>query len=142
MTDGGYLYTDENEARTSFNHLMNNYVQWQKLDFITIKDYHDKQIKKYQFNYNTADPNPRLNLKSIYSYNTSGNQFIKSYAFEYDDFNALPVYLSKKIDHWGYYNGHDYYVKPALETHYVNDRWWAPVVEGYFSEHAPTRVVT
>lgn len=29
----------------------------------------------------------------------------KKYSFEYDDFNAIPKYLSRERDHWGYYNG-------------------------------------
>ena len=53
------------------------------------------------------DFDKRMHLKSLlYS---SGNQTAYSYNFEYDRFDLLPSdYLTKKFDHWGYYNGIDY----------------------------------
>ncbi len=53
------------------------------------------------------DFDKRMHLKSLlYS---CGEQTAYSYNFEYDRFNLLPSdYLTKKFDHWGYYNGIDY----------------------------------
>lgn len=87
--------------------------------------------KSYNFNYNDNTPSAngqydRLNLSDIIvNINYDGNQYThdKKYSFEYDSFSELPNYLSKEIDHWGYYDGSTYvvpnfYTTSQFQTHY------------------------
>ncbi|WP_298303787.1 RHS repeat domain-containing protein [Flavobacterium sp.] len=46
----------------------------------------------------------RLNLYGVEIKNGS-NPSTSTYNFEYNNFNQLPNYISKAIDHWGYYKG-------------------------------------
>ncbi len=79
-----------------------------------------------KFTYNN-NPNERLNLLKVdtyaedYYYEPSvAKKF--TYKFTYNQFDSLPGYMSKKIDHWGYYNGVDYIVNSADFSNYKNQR--------------------
>jgi len=101
-----------------------NQLEWRKLDDIIVTDYNDNQINKYQLNYNLASQSNRLNLESINSFDKTNNAFEIAYAFEYDDFDALPSYLSKKFDHWGFFNGNDYIVNHSGNQNLPQEQWF------------------
>lgn len=85
-----------------------NSMNLEKLESIQIKHSgsHDMEdsVKTFSFTY---DYNSRMHLTSVNLNNT--NSSIYSYNFEYDRFDSIPSdYLTKKLDHWGYYNGIDF----------------------------------
>jgi YD repeat-containing protein len=90
--------TDVTDADLS-NHFGGNVSKWQKLTEINIPG-----LYKIKFNY-TESATTRLRLSSI---DYSINQVIdRSYGFTYNTM-YLPDYLSRKTDHWGFYNGRSY----------------------------------
>ena len=109
-------------------------LEWRKLNTLEVKDYHNRLIKSIDLNYSTPSNNHRLNLASI-DETGSGNETIGLYSFEYDNFNELPGYLSKKMDRWGFYNGTDYIVREYI--------FWEnggnPPSDDFFNEHDPSR---
>lgn len=55
-----------------------------------------------------ADTRMRLNLTSIQEYGSDGTTNKSPYSFTYNTSVVLPDrVVSKALDHWGYYNGHD-----------------------------------
>jgi YD repeat-containing protein len=69
-----------------------------KIDKLTIKDLAGQIKKTIDFNFVNI-PSQRLTLKNVLIDND------KAYAFQYHNMDLLPGYLSKSIDHWGYFNG-------------------------------------
>ena len=66
--------------------------------------YDNAQWTAFSLSYNSQS---RIHLTEVRSVNANGKVY--SYKFDYHNFNLLPSsYLTKKIDHWGYYNGMDY----------------------------------
>lgn len=55
----------------------------------------------------SGNTDERLNLNGL-TFKTLSNNKVSTYKFQYNNFNLLPSLLSKKTDHWGYYNGKDY----------------------------------
>ena len=95
--------TDEKGNGFGLEYLLNK-VKLSQLDNITInKDNTTKYVRLIR----NSNLNERLNLIRL----ENGNYFNGSwkpesvYKFEYNNFNSLPYYLSKAIDHWGYYKG-------------------------------------
>lgn len=82
-------------------------LKWRKLDRISING--NILSKEINFNYND-DPKTRLRLESLKS---SDDQ---AYEFSYIKFESLPNYLSKSVDHFGYYNGNDFSLDPGLHS--------------------------
>jgi hypothetical protein len=82
---------------------------WYKLDEISINT---NQKVKYVFNYNN-NSDERLFLESIDIeglYRSSLLDKYTAYKFGYNQPQLLPKYLSKKVDHWGYYKGSEYVI--------------------------------
>ncbi len=77
-------------------------LQWRKLDCITIYN-SNTVIKKINFHYD-ENSNQRLFLTG-FSETDSLNTNSKNYTFKYNNKEKLPSYLSRKTDHWGFYNG-------------------------------------
>ncbi|KUY19867.1 hypothetical protein BAZ12_03690 [Elizabethkingia miricola] len=84
-----------------WNNVYSNNQHWYKLDNISITDKAGKSIKNIIFNYNN-DPNNRLLLNSMIVND------IEKYSFSYNP-QKLPTYLSDATDHWGYYNGSNFF---------------------------------
>ncbi|HAF28300.1 MAG TPA: hypothetical protein DCG75_04550 [Bacteroidales bacterium] len=86
-------------------------LKWFKLNEIKIHNSIQQFVKKIEFNYNNSS-SQRLNLSSIDIYGSDGNwnpEAVKySYSFGYEQFDLLPKYLSKEVDHWGFFNNHEY----------------------------------
>jgi len=78
-------------------------LQWRKLNEIQIFDKNNNRlIKSFCFKYNNS-PSERLFLDSLVEYNNLKTNELK-YAFEYERREFLPPYISKRVDHWGYFN--------------------------------------
>ncbi|QMU65422.1 MAG: hypothetical protein GKR88_14770 [Flavobacteriaceae bacterium] len=119
------------------NHFTHDDMEWKKLDQIKIYNYNDKLVRSIGLEYHTIGNNLRLNLKAIHN-NIEANQIQTMYSFEYDRFNELPNYLSKKIDKWGFYNGQEYIVRS------MNYEGWTWALgqsppDDHFSEHDSSR---
>jgi len=68
----------------------------------------------FRFKYNTDESRMHLNEFCICN---SGSAVLQSYKFRYNQYDQLPHdYLTRAVDHWGYYNGTPYQL-PSL----VND---------------------
>ena len=99
------------------NYLAN--LHWKKLDGIAI---FGNLNKKILFRYNNS-LSQRLNLLGIdiisgdWPYNSPNYQKY-SFNFDYNRFNLLPGYLSKKEDHWGFNNGSSYTVNSDYSGYY------------------------
>lgn len=91
------------------HHFLNsaqNADQWYKLDDIVISDLHGNTIKNIKFNY-LENSTSRLFLTSLEEYDKNYTNR-KSYEFDYNN-TDLPEYCSQELDHWGYYNGENYF---------------------------------
>ncbi|MBB6274368.1 hypothetical protein HDF26_004842 [Pedobacter cryoconitis] len=80
--------------------------KWQKLDSISIFSKQSGFLKKVAFSY-SANEDTRLMLNSVKESGADGTSK-PEYTFKYDNSASLPSYTSRKVDHWGYYNGRDY----------------------------------
>ena len=107
----GKLVLDQNGQQVNFGGLLKqDFVMsrliWRKLKSIKLPT----QLVSFVFNDN--DVNQRLKLNNV----KIGD---KDYAFEYDRFDQLPQFISKAIDHWGYFNGTPYVTNPLnIDTYY------------------------
>ena len=88
-----------------------NLLKTSKLDEISIES-----LKKFKFQYN-SNINKRLQLASITEF--SNNKMIPYASFSYNTTLQLPVYLSTKKDHWGYFNNRE---ANAYNSSYYNLR--------------------
>ncbi|MFZ1455211.1 MAG: hypothetical protein WAT46_04175, partial [Saprospiraceae bacterium] len=91
-------------------------LMWKKLDRISMYSANEELNKNYEFEYNN-NVNERLKLVKFKvttdDYASNPNAPTYDYIFDYDMFSSLPAYPTKKIDHWGYYKGVDYYLSPS-----------------------------
>ncbi|KMQ59546.1 hypothetical protein ACM46_20940 [Chryseobacterium angstadtii] len=78
-----------------------------KIDDITLSSGTTK-VKKFSFKY-IEKSTERLKLEKIESVTPDGVTVIPYYSFIYNDVK-LPAYASGRIDHWGYYNGKNYWM--------------------------------
>lgn len=96
-----------------------NSFRWYKLTGITAPQ------KYVKFVYND-NPDERLNLLQldIYGEDHTPSDEKYSYQFHYNSYESLPGYLSRKIDHWGFYRGGTDYVIPQPQdwSTYYNQR--------------------
>lgn len=97
-------YLDEGAFFTDFKNSLKKLI-WYKLDFVEINDFNKKKKEKISFVYNNKE-SERLCLLSITKSGKETTKNDKKYTFEYNNLNKMPPYLSNKVDHWGYYNGH------------------------------------
>jgi len=81
-------------------------IKWVKLDSISFYSDSAGFFKKFAFYYRN-NTGMRLTLDSLKEIGAKGSS-ISPYQFFYDE-SPLPVYNSRRIDHWGYYNGHNYF---------------------------------
>ncbi len=93
-------------------------LRWRKLDAIRIarevayNSYDCFLSVKMTYNENRISETERLNLTKLDfeyrhdSYNNLRPEYC--YEFKYNDFQSLPPYMSRKTDHWGYYNGNSH----------------------------------
>ena len=95
--------TDEKGNGFGLPYLLNK-VKLSQLDAISISD---KTTTKYTRLIRNTDLNERLNLIRLENGNYVNGSWVTetSYKFEYNNFGSLPYYLSRAIDHWGYYKG-------------------------------------
>lgn len=76
-------------------------LKWRKLTDISVTDTNLTAIKNIKLNYND-NPNSRLRLDGISIDN------LRKYAFEYNNFDNLPLFSSLNIDAYGYYKSNPY----------------------------------
>ncbi|HWW40855.1 RHS repeat domain-containing protein [Pedobacter sp.] len=81
-------------------------IKWQKLDSISVYALPSGFLKKISFSY-LEQNNSRLILNSIQITGSDGTQQ-PPYEFSYNQ-TPLPEYNSRKLDHWGFYNGRNYF---------------------------------
>lgn len=74
------------------------------LESISIKRNDGSTVQQVYFDF-YPNGNKRLFLSKVSFTGSRGMR--KSYKFDYNDFDAMPGYLSGKIDHWGYFNNVD-----------------------------------
>ncbi|WP_163409894.1 choice-of-anchor D domain-containing protein [Flavobacterium ajazii] len=80
--------------------------RYHKLDGIEVKT-NNKTTKKIALEYIEKNTE-RLKLKAVKFLSLSGNQTESIYRMEYND-KLLPLYNSGMEDHWGFYNGTNYW---------------------------------
>lgn len=75
-------------------------IKWYQLDCIECTD--PSKYLTVKFSY-TASDSVRLMLNSV-SFCGEDDKAYGQYSFKYHNYEKLPPYLSRKTDHWGYYN--------------------------------------
>ncbi|MCW3465782.1 DUF5977 domain-containing protein [Chitinophaga nivalis] len=101
--------------------------RWKKLDTISFYAGNNNLLKKVVLNYKDQS-NSRLMLTSVQEIGMGLNR--KSpYLFTYDT-TALPAYNSQQLDHWGFYNGRNYFA--GHSTYYSPDE-----IPAYAASRAP-----
>ncbi|WP_281989958.1 hypothetical protein [Aquimarina aggregata] len=80
--------------------------QYHKLDFIELKS-SDQTINKISFDY-IEKPSERLKLKSVNFISPIEGEKGYNYKIDYND-TLLPKYNSGLDDHWGFYNGRNFW---------------------------------
>jgi hypothetical protein len=116
------LYPDLSKNETNRNDIINA-IKWLKLDSISFYSDNKGLLKKFSFNYPQLS-NSRLILKSLTESGSAGESK-PPYLFYYES-TPLPAYNSQMLDHWGYYNGRNYFTNnPVANNQYsvtsVND---------------------
>ncbi|WP_320052073.1 DUF5977 domain-containing protein [uncultured Acetobacteroides sp.] len=97
-------------------------LKWYKLNSIKFED---NTTANFVYNDSTGSTiNERLNLIRI---EIKGNPAFANcktnrYKFYYNKFNQLPGFLSKMVDHWGFYNGHVYSINMQNLGQYSKER--------------------
>jgi YD repeat-containing protein len=90
-------------------------ISWKKLDSISFYAGADKFLKKVEFRYDES-PDKRLMLNSLQE--TGAGSVNKSpYYFLYNS-PALPPYNSNMLDHWGFYNGRNFFAEYPVTYSY------------------------
>jgi len=82
-------------------------INWQKLDAISFSTAALKPLKTFKFTY-SDNISSRLMLNSMKEYGADGISK-PSFNFSYNTSHALPAYASRQVDHWGFYNGRDWF---------------------------------
>ncbi|CAL2077293.1 hypothetical protein [Tenacibaculum sp. 190524A02b] len=95
-----------------------DFLHWYKLDNIIVNDLHGNRIKKFSLAY-SQHKDSRLFLNNLFEYDKL-NTNKKTHTFTYNT-NPLPIYNSQKIDHWGYYNGVNFFDSPTPKTYKKED---------------------
>ena len=98
----------------SSNHDIIDRTRLAKLNSITIScertavGFDTEANKRIQFKLDYSF-NSRMHLVGIKKRTGLMSDYVPFYKFKYDHYDLLPVdYLTKKVDHWGYYNGTTY----------------------------------
>ncbi|MBB6502757.1 DUF5977 domain-containing protein [Pedobacter cryoconitis] len=104
-------------------------ISWQKLDSISFYTNTSVFLKKFAFSYKELATS-RLMLDSVREMG-SDRSSKPAYQFFYNN-GALPDYNSRKTDHWGFYNGRDYF--GGFPRYGTVDELWANV---YKKENIP-----
>lgn len=103
-------------------------VVWKKLDSIAVYEKDGTFQKKWELTYKDTVTS-RLMLKSVQE---SSYDFKKgAYTFSYDT-TSLPPYNSQMLDHWGFYNGRNFFGEHAAT--YIYD---TTDVSAYTASRAP-----
>lgn len=107
-------------------------LKWKKLlnIQISVRDTSNNTYltKKIKFDY-TDTITERLSLKAVLIMPSNDSDNALTYKFEYKNSNLLPQYLSKKTDHWGFYNAT---TSPRVHnTNYLQSRSPNPEVSDY-----------
>lgn len=76
-------------------------LKWRKLTSINILGSDSNSLATINFNYNN-NASSRLRLDNVVLNRNDGKDN-QSYSFEYNNFDSLPLFTSKNIDHFGYY---------------------------------------
>jgi RHS repeat-associated protein len=87
-------------------------LMWKKLTGISVQQ-NDNQVKSLLLYYNN-NINERLKLERLEIRANSLDPMAYNYVFDYHNFDQLPEMPTKKIDHFGYYDGTDYYQSPTF----------------------------
>lgn len=106
-----------------------NGLRWQKLSILQIVNSENKTIKKFKFDY-IENSTQRLLLKSISEIGAFSQDTGRVYKFEYHKPESLPGYVSRQVDHWGFYNGRSYSISTE-ENAYFSGRETNPEVAQY-----------
>jgi RHS repeat-associated protein len=91
-------------------------LKWQKLDSIRIFSNTNQLTEKYAFDYNNV-PSQRLKLEYVSKVPVSLEPNEIKYTLNYNNFENLPNYFSRRTDHFGYYSGILAYV-PSLPINF------------------------
>lgn len=109
-------------------------MQYFKLDGIEIK-VNNVPVKKYALAY-IEKPTERLKLKELKSVSAADGQIEFSYKMEYNSL-LLPDYNSGLEDHWGFYNGTNFFGNMFIESNLQN----YPNVTDYYQSREPHPVL-
>ncbi|MNX73687.1 hypothetical protein D3C86_1050940 [compost metagenome] len=90
-------------------------AQCYKVERIILKTGFAK-VKQFNFSY-IEKSTERLKLEKIEVVASDGNTLLPYYSFVYNDLK-LPRYASGRTDHWGYYNGKNYWMDGGEEGGY------------------------
>jgi hypothetical protein len=106
--------------------------RWFKLTRIDVKDNWTNQgIKRFDFSYSDRKNNQptRLMLTGVQEMTPDGIAARNPYLFSYEDDPSfdLPPYVSRKLDHWGFFNNTNFFegrstVGPSDEAAYTSSR--------------------
>ncbi len=100
-----------------------------KLDNVKVLDMNNKEILKVDFEY-IENPTERLKLQKV-KFSSSANAF-SEYNLEYNALK-LPAYGVAQEDHWGFYNGKNYW----NSQHYCGSMISAADVQHYYPYREP-----
>lgn len=118
-------YEDFKNTRVNVNTLF----KWKQLEIIEFYSTGNTLLKSAILRFSN-DANSRLMLKGVDKTNTHYDA-VESYQFDYDT-TSLPPYNAQKNDHWGYYNGVNFFnSKPNTYTYTKAD------IPDYIASRAP-----
>jgi hypothetical protein len=109
-------------------------IKYYKLDNIEIRNANDDLIKKAVFQYNENNQE-RLKLSKL-AFNDAKDNTIMNYTFEYNSLK-LPEYNKGMEDHWGFYNGKNFWNSNRSQSQNIPDANNIPNLTSYYESREP-----
>ncbi|WP_410222294.1 hypothetical protein [Pedobacter sp.] len=107
----GDAFTDSSHPSIYYQDVGTGKAKWYKLTTLHIYDnFNNKEISRFNFTYKDV-PTSRLMLLSVQEENPETAVSKNPYNFHYYDnpYFELPDYISRKLDHWGFFNNKSYF---------------------------------
>lgn len=94
--------------------------QYYKLDAIRVSERYGPEVKKIEFIYD-EHPSRKMMLTDVLIKDVHNEKEQFSFTYYKDITKPLPGYLSRELDHWGFWNGRNWFAEQLPATSYASN---------------------